>query len=215
MRRIIPVTVSVILTAALLASCSTVSKATFMEEQGLLLSPQGDFSFDTKAYDSDGNEIDVAENVEVVIKENPCDDRDGFKNVDAFFTVDLSELPEGYRFSSWQIAFDKYTGTSFEYYQNEGDRQPAEFTFDCMGDEICVQMSYDSIRDDETGKLTIIIRVTCPEDYDGTVFQMGYSDIEINEADQNWLYSERIYTLDELPGFDTNGHRYCYFSYDN
>ena len=74
-------------------------------------------------------------------------------------------------------------------------------------------MSYESSRDNEAGILTITIRVVCPEDYDGTVFQMGYSDKKINEADRNWSYSERLYTLDELPSFDTNGHEYYYFSY--
>ena len=212
MRKTKQVVISVLLSALMLVACSSGCK-TFMEKHDLSLSPQGSFSFDTKAYDRDGNELDIVENVEVAISETSCDDRDGYKIVEAVFEVDLNGLPEGYRFSSWQLAFDKYTGTSFEYYQNAGDEQPAEFTFDCRGDKPAVQMSYDTMRDDEAGILTIIIRVTCPEDYDGTVFQMGYSDAEINDADLNWPYSERLYTLDELPGFDTNGHEYYYFSY--
>ena len=213
MRKTKPVIISFLLSVALLTACTSASKGTFMEKQRLSLSPQGAFSFDTKAYDRDGNELDITENVNVAISEASCDDRNGYKIVEAVFEADLSELPEGYRFSSWQIAFDKYIGTSFEYYQNAEDEQPAELIFDCLGDKTDVQMSYESSRDNEAGILTITIRVVCPEDYDGTVFQMGYSDKEINEADRNWSYSERLYTIDELPGFDTNGHEYYYFSY--
>lgn len=213
MRKTKPVIISSLLSVALLTACTSASKGTFMEKQGLSLSPQGAFSFDTKAYDRDGNELDITENVNVVISETSCDDRNGYKIVEAVFEADMSELPEGYRFSSWQLAFDKYTGTSFEYYQNAEDEQPSEFIFDCLGDKTDVQMSYESSRDNEAGILTITIRGVCPEDYDGTVFQMGYSDKKINEADRNWSYSERLYTLDELPGFDTNGHEYYYFSY--
>lgn len=213
MRKTRKVVISVLMSAVLLTACSSECEDTFMEKNDLRLSPQGAFAFDTKAYDHDGNELDIVENVDVAISESSCDDREGYKIVEAVFEVDLSELPEGYRFSSWQIAFDKYTGTSFEYYQNADDEQPAEFTFDCRGDKTAVQMSYETMRDDEAGIQTVIIRVMCPEDYDGTVFQMGYSDASINEADINWPYSERIFTLDELPGFDTNGHEYYYFSY--
>ena len=207
--------IAILLSASLTVACASVKKSTFMEEHNLFLSRQGAFSFNTKAFDSDGNAVDIVENANVAISEALCDDRDGYKTVEAVFTTDMSDLPEGHRISSWQLAFDKYTGTSFEYYRNSDDEQPSEFEFDCKGDKVSVQMSYELQRDTENRTLTVIIRVICPEDYDGTVFQMGYSDAEINDANLNWPYSERLFTIDELPGFDTNGHEYYYFSYGN
>ncbi len=213
MRKLIASVLCLLLSIAVFVACATDSEKTFIEDNDLTLSPQGAFSFDTKAYDGDGNELELVENVDVAITETACEDREGYKIVEAVFEVDLSQLPEGYRFASWQLAFDKYTGTSFEYYESAEAEQPCEFTFDCRGDDVDVQMAYDASRDDEKGILTIIIMVTCPEDYDGTVFQMGYSDAKINEADQDWPYYERLYTIDELPGFNSNGHDYYYFSY--
>ena len=53
--------------------------------------------------------------------------------------------------------------------------------------------------------------VTCPEDYDGTVFQLGYSDMQINQANSEIDYSQP-YMIDQLPGYGTNGHDFYYFS---
>jgi len=76
-----------------------------------------------------------------------------------------------------------------------------------------VRMSYSYERDAEDDKILMTINVNCPEDYDGTVFQIGYSDMSINEANASIDYSTERHTIDELPGFNTNGHDYLYFSY--
>lgn len=203
--------------ALLLTACA--SKEDFFEDQGLVITPQGEISFATTVHNGDGDTLDFEEHADVAVSEEPVADREGFKTVSAVFECDISQVPEGYLPSSWQLAFDRYTGTSFEFYDpadadSEG-AQPSAFTFDCNGKSVEIQMAYDMERNSEEGTITIIIDVTCPEWYDGTVFQIGYSDNSINEADQNWPYSERLYTIDELPGFDSNGHDYYYFSYKN
>ena len=156
----------------------------------------------------------MKEKINVEITEADAE-KEGFKVVEAVFVIDKKDIPEGFHHASWQLAFDRYTGTSFEYYDPEDKEsgQPAPITFDCNGRKIDAQMAYSAESDNEAGLITVTISVTCPKDYDGTVFQIGYSDAAIRKADEEWPYSERLFTIDELPGFDTNGHEYYYFSY--
>ena len=163
MNRLYKALIVILLSAFFPAGCASSNQGTFMEEHHLSLSPQGAFSFHTKAIDRDGNDVDFVENVTVAINETPCAERKGYKIVEAVFEADLSDLPEGTRIASLQIAFDKYTGTAFEYYRSASDEQPYEFEFDCGGNKVSVQMSYEIQRDTQKKSLTVIIRVKCPK----------------------------------------------------
>ncbi len=207
-RRLIAGAVITLFGTLFLTAC--VAKTSFFEQKQLVITPQGEVTINTTATDKDGNTVDVAEPVNVDISERA--DQPGQKVVEATFEMDMTVVPEGYNLSSWQLAFDRYTGISFEYYDPEGEQeQPSPVSFEYNGQQIEVQMGYSTEYDEETGILTVVIYVVCPEDYDGTVFQIGYSDPSIDEADADWPYSERLYTIDELPGFDSNGHEYFYF----
>ena len=132
------------------------------------------------------------------------------------FSCDPSNLPEGYHLAQWQSAFDRYTGTSFEFAgkPDENGEFTEGTTFKYKGKDINVLMYYDYEKTEE-GIINITINVLCPENYDGTVFQIGYSDQDINDAFAAIDLTGEPYTIDNLPGFDTNGHEYYYFSFDS
>ncbi len=59
----------------------------------------------------------------------------------------------------------------------------------------------------------IRVTATVPEDYEDTVFQIGYGSTELAEqADKETDLSSRLYRIDEMPYFDTNGKQYRYFT---
>jgi len=198
-----------ILAAGIVAGCST--QKTWFEVHGLKFSESNDVTLVTKTY-KDGEDMGEAElSVNVTVSETMMDN--GLKEVTAFYKYDTSKVAEGASPSLWQSAFDMYTGTSFEFDPNSAKKNElysggVEFGFN--GKKINVKMEY-AVVSDINGKPITKISVTCPQDYDGVVFQLGYCDKEIIATNSAIDYSARTYTIDELPGFDGNGKTYYYF----
>ena len=64
-------------------------------------------------------------------------------------------------------------------------------------------------------KVSVIIVVDCPEDYDGVVFAVGYASVEAAEEYRESEITGRIRTLDEVPFWQEKSDKYYYFSYDD
>ena len=88
----------------------------WLEANGIIISPQGDFQCNMYGYDYDTSEAtgDFLADVNVVISETTDGVDEGFKKVVAVFTEDVSNSAGTYM--AWHSAFDRYTGTSFEIY---------------------------------------------------------------------------------------------------
>lgn len=190
-------------------------QSSFFAEQGLSISPQGDFAFMSGQHDGENDlgEFELTGNV--MIYETTCPEREGYKIVTAIFECDMSGVDEGLSPACWMSAFDRYTGTSFEFDSTqiqEGESMLGGVQFDYEGKTYDVSMEYGFEWNEEEQTRLVVIDVTCPADYDGTVFQIGYSDLAINEANYAIDYSARLYTVDELPGYGSNGHTYLYYS---
>lgn len=142
-------------------------------------------------------EVSIIETVE------GCEE--GHKKVICTVTSDVSESLNNDNVWIWISAFDRYTGTSFEY-DGIADISYGDRTYD-------VGMVF---KGGEGFPLwTDTLTVTCPEDYDGTVFQIGYFDSFLAEENAATDYNGKFITIDETPAFDLNGHEYKYFSYKN
>lgn len=200
----------------------------WFEEHELVITPQGDFTFTTMAYglDSNDNKEDVGTYeviADAVIMETTDGVEDGYKEVTMVCNRDGSGCEDVYRnagydyggFWSWSSAFDRYTGTSFEFdssitYTSAGETSQKEgFVTIVNGDESYdVSISFETVNN--WPDITRTITVTCPVDYDGVVFQIGYNDQEkiAEEID----FTARLYTIDELPHY---GDGYYYFSYSD
>jgi hypothetical protein len=176
-------------------------------DAGLKITPQGDFKFKTSSKDGK-SEKDVTGNIS--IEETTDGAPEGCKKVKAVVKTKMEA--DGYW---WLSVFDRYTGTSFEF----GDKLLSTPNYDGVkkgyvrilhGDDwydIAVNFDFGGKALDKTSTVT----VTCPADYDGTVFQLGYSSKEIgDEFDKMDL--DVLHTIDEFPAYDSNGHEYLYFS---
>lgn len=213
--------ISLILGMAFLqASCGsdpiTGSSDTFMDKHDLQLSKQGEFSFMTGQHDGEADQGEFQVHSNIVISEAPSETKAEYKEVTATIISDVSGSGD-LKYSLWHSAFDMYTGTSFEFTGEspvDGAENLGNVSFDYNGRTYDVTMLYEVEFDEEKQELAVTIKVTCPADYNGTVFQVGYSDLAITDMNHNVDYASRLHTLDELPGFNTNGHEYFYFSYD-
>ena len=186
-------------------------------EHGLVITPQGDFTFTTMGYDDSWNDVDTFEvKADAVITETTDGVEDGYKAVTMVWNIDVSASDE-WGFWYWALSFDRYTGTVFAFdsstqYTDYGETSSREgFVTIVNGEE-----SYDvSVIDEDVNNYPIItktITVTCPVDYDGVVFYIGYCDSEIDAAYGAIDLTARLYTLDEMPAY---GDGYYYFSYSN
>lgn len=194
----------------------------WFEEHELVITPQGDFTFTTMADDEDcvpKGTFEVKANVS--ISETTDGVMDGYKEVTMVCTLDVSAADDVVGATAyWDqcSAFDRYTGISFS--SNEGiddllafgeDRTDETFLTIVNGDN-SYDVSFFTEKINGYPVATRIITVTCPVDYDGVVFQVGYCDAELNEAEKALDDTERLYTIDELPYY---GDGYYYFSYSN
>ncbi len=190
----------------------------WLEAHGITITPQGDCQVTVWGGEEDGvtfvSDYDAAVNVTISETEEGADE--GFKKVSALFTIDFSNNPGNY-VKYWSSSFDRYTGTSFEFdgsviYTNQGDHVTTKgYTTIQNGDEY-YDVSIEFSSENQYPLFYKTITVTCPVDYDGTVFQIGYSSPELDEQNSQIDFSARLYSIDELPFF---GDGYLYFTMNN
>lgn len=192
--------------------------ADWLEEHGIAVSPQGDFQCNLYGYAGDASNPtgDFLADMNVSITETTEGVEDGFKKVSALFVINASNNT-GDHCKYWSSAFDRYTGTSFEFdnagtYTLKGDYAAKEgFVAVQNGDEYYdVSIAFET--DNQYPILYKTVTVTCPVDYDGTVFQIGYVSPELDEKNSQIDYAARLYTIDELPYY---GDGYLYFTMTN
>ena len=166
----------------------------WLEEHEIAITPQGDCTVDLYSYDSYPEDYvdDFPAGVNVAISETTEGADEGFKKVTAVYTVDMSNMPEEATNCRWNTSsFDRYTGT---YFRGNAKTKDAVR----IGDEY-----YDIRTEWETVSnwplATVTFTVTCPADYDGAVFQFGYTSPEKGEEYDKNDYTARLYTMDELP----------------
>ena len=193
----------------------------WFDRQGLVITPQGDFTYLTGAQNINSEDVGTFEvKANAVITETTEGAEPGYKKVSIVCTNDISgygNVPEATGYYVWRTAFDRYTGIAFEFdssvsYTDFGQSiQKEGFVTIVNGDDSYdVSIAFEWINNNPI--MTGIATVTCPVDYDGVVFQVGYSDASLVNANSQIDYRARLYTLDELPFY---GDNYYYFSYTN
>lgn len=166
----------------------------WLEEHGIAITPQGDWPVNLYGYDSYEEDYvcDFEAGVNVVISETTEGADEGFKKVTAVYTVDMSNMPEEVTHCMWnRCSFDRYTGT---YFRGNAKTKDAVR----IGDEY-YDIRTESEQVNNWPLSTVTYTVTCPADYDGTVFQFGYDSPEKREEDDKNDYTVRLYTMDERP----------------
>ena len=166
----------------------------WLEEHGIAITPQGDWPVNLYGYDSyvEDYVCDFEAGVNVAISETIEGADEGLKKVTAVYTVDMSNMPEEVTGCRWNTSsFDRYTGT---YFRGNAKTKDAVR----IGDEYYdIRTEYEQ---ENNWPLSIVTyTVTCPADYDGTVFQFGYTSPEKGEEYDKNDYTARLYTMDELP----------------
>lgn len=184
-------------------------------KQGIAVTPQGDCQVEIGGYDSKSGEItdDFMADVKVAVSESTVNVTDGYKKVSAVFTIDASNCSgDGVLF--WCSAFDRYTGTSFEFDSAVNEQLNGEHT--TQDGFVTIQNGNDSydisvefMTENEGVLITKTVTVTCPTDYDGVMFQFGKDSLEQMTKNAEIDYAARLYTIDELPYY---GGDYLYFT---
>lgn len=181
-------------------------------KQGITVTPQGDCQVEMGGYDATSGEItgDFIANVNVAVSESTADVTDGYKKVSAVFTIDASNCSgDGILF--WCSAFDRYTGTSFEFdsavnQQLDGEHTSQDgFVTIRNGDET-YDVSVEFMTEGEGTLIKKTVVVTCPADYEGAMFQIGKDSLEQMTQNAEIDYAARLYTIDELPYFSGKYH---------
>ena len=206
--------------------------ATWFEAQDLTITPQGDFDLDTEwLYADDSLSVSGSTTVpcSVSITETTEGVDEGYKKVVAEFVIDYTDkffydYGDFYAYpqngvdnypSTWISAFDRYTGVSFEPGDNTVAVEYEGKTYDitCTFDWDIVATYEDDVEAADYCTVTVI----CPVDYDGTVFYIGHGNGgESNVgAGQDIDFTKKLYTIDELPCYITNGFPYYFFSLNN
>ncbi|MBQ6216834.1 MAG: hypothetical protein IJK53_05560 [Erysipelotrichaceae bacterium] len=174
---------------------------TFLEEQQLVITPQGDFEY--TAWAEKGT---FPMHASCNITEEPSDS-EGYKRVIATIVYDVSDSPGG-MIRTREFAFDRYTGTCFD----TTNEQPGILESD---DSVLIESGVNVTYEDKEYKIAYAMQMTnkwpqlivelmvlCPQDYDGTVFVVRYADEDTNVADTAFDW-EGVHTIDELPYYNT------------
>ncbi|MCR5501698.1 MAG: hypothetical protein K6F53_01670 [Lachnospiraceae bacterium] len=180
------------------------------------ISPQGGYSVTFAGFDEDGKYLsDFSAYVDVKVSEEPDPDHPGYKIVSGVFKMDLTANP-GPVYWNWVSAFDRETGISFECAadKNSYSADPA-LAYDGLGvlelssegKTADIRMKIDT--DNLYPEVTDTVSVFCPEDYDGTVFQIGYISGEELDAYGKLNPAEETVTIGQLPN---SGEEMLYFS---
>jgi len=213
---------------------------TWFEEQGLTITPQGNFTLKTELFNVHGEHIcDIEVPSTATITETTEGVEDGYKKVIAVFTNDYSAIDAQYgntyngsiaitdsdgfediiNHGTGTMAFDRYSGASFENNSSApaGDSHGgAMISVEYEGKtyELTFNFEYTYEYDNDNCIGTSTYTVVCPVEYDGVVFQQGYLSYDLWQ--KNYEFDDsKLYTMDQYPSFANNGYPYVYFSYSN
>ena len=171
------------------------------------------FTFNTTYGDNDGDLGEISPDCKGKIYIKTDGAPEGYKNVVFYFEFDYAEynLSDGQGVRYWYTAFDRSSGLCFEVNDDYPDKDENGLVTIDNGNR-----TFKAAVKFEYGKKDGHIRqsratVTVPADYDDTMFQLGYSNKAYYDENAKVDMSSRLYRLDELPCFDTNGHEYLYF----
>ena len=190
----------------------------YLDKQGIVISPQGvEAVYETMTKDDVLITCTIKEPTVTETTEG-CDD--GMKKVIFHSYLDFGSS-RGWK--SWSSVFDRYTGTSFEF--------DTSSTTHTAGAGMTVKDGFVTIVDgdnsydvsvefagelDNNNVLDRYITVTCPEDYDGCVFYIGYSSNVQAEELKKFDLANKLYMDCELPYNEAYcGHKYYYYTLTN
>jgi len=173
----------------------------WLVEHNVTIIPQGTYTTKTMGSDS---EIDIINSISITETTDGCPE--GYKKVIAAFKTD----PEAPSHHYWYSTFDRYTGYSFEFSTEPTSGVDTGSARTLLDYEINVDIGVEFDFSDAEMRY---VKITCPKDYDGTVFYGGYASDELGEELQKFDFSgNKIYTIDQLPYW---GSEYRFFSYTN
>lgn len=193
----------------------------WLTDHGITITPQGNFTF--KAYEYDGEtgatigDFDVSGYV--TINEYTEGVEEGYKQVVASYTLDLSANTGG-RSKYSTMTFDKYTGIAFAkeagvgYTNYIGDSTSGEDTMVITVGDKTYDVVIEEYSENQYPTVFRAIIVTCPIEYDGVVFRIGYVNPEMQEEYLQMDFTDKMYTIDEFPFYESE-YPACYFTLTN
>lgn len=190
--------------------------ADWLSSSGLQVTPQGSHTIPLQSVESlgDAQGVDFDANFTVSITETREGVGPNEKMVTCLFTFDFSNNPLSI-VNHWTSAFDRYSGTSFEFSSGvtatgRGETNTRSgYAQIPLDDGSYADVSIEFTTNSDYPIVEKTISVICPADYDGTVFQIGYDCAEKAEATAGVMAEEKLHRVDEMPYV---GDGYMYFS---
>ncbi len=151
------------------------------------------------------------------VSESIEDCEPGMKKVTGSYTIDYSAEGSGVAFEVWVDAFDRYTGTSFMSgnaltlnAKKKTTELEAPITIDTPDGPKEIFMETESKMDKKNKVMNRSITITCPVDYDGTVFMVGYSSRALAEKLDFEAMAAKKTPIDQLPFYQSRKPYYFY-----
>lgn len=193
----------------------------WLSQHNITITPQGPFTYMACGYD-DATKIETGDfevSAYAVIDEYTEGVADGYKQVVISYTFDLS-ANTGNMSKYTTIVLDRYTGTAFvtgagtNRTDTKGQTIDNSSTMLVTVDEKVYDVTLDTHIENQYPMIYKATIVTCPIDYDGLVFRVGYFNNEISAKAQELDFSDRMYTVNELPIYETEYPAYYFTATD-
>lgn len=182
------------------------SAADWLAGSGIQITPQGSHTISLQSVENFGDPEGTDFDADFTV--STTETREGVgpneKMVTCLFTLDFSNNPLNIA-NYWTSAFDRYTGTSFEFstgvtYTDRGETDTnTGYAQILLNDGSYADVSIDFTVYNDYPIVEKTITVICPADYDGTVFQIGYDCAAMVEATTEVMAEETLHRMDELP----------------
>ncbi len=141
----------------------------------------------------------------------------GTKKVVGHFTIDYSNEEKNVAFEAWVDALDRYTGTSFMSgspltinTKTKATELEEPITLETPYGAREIFMEVESKMDKKNKVMDRTITITCPTDYDGTVFMVGYSSRALAEKLDFEALAARKTPISEMPFYQSGEPYYFY-----
>lgn len=174
----------------------------WFDEHNLEYTSEGNFFIHANA--GDGSILLIPADLRINEDTEGCSD--GYRNVTAILTVDTHGVSN---YTYWTSSFDKYTGTSFEF-QNGSNSiyngvhiiNEGTVTLHVADYDYTIYIHEDIVQTDDITIMTYT--VTCPAEYDGVVFQVGYSDL----SGENYAFGSEVFYADDFTDVESEDFNY-------
>lgn len=188
----------------------------WLEDHGISITPQGDDVVHTTEFSNDRKtvgEIDIPSSTKIEETTEGC--VKGYKKI---ICTSVRKFPGDKNVILSNECFDRYSGTLYSAYQGEklvnlrnGQTHSDTYSVTLVIGGRPYDITMEQHDEDVNSVWTKVDTITCPEDYDGFVYYIGYGKMEDAMIDDEKGFN----TIEEVTGFEENIDKSFFYTYTN